>query len=103
MAETKRPDGRRVVAAGPTLLGVEAHPLPNDGGLGAGCAPNGVGHLEAHGEGAVGAQLGSACTEGVLVVKPVAADCALMLWGHVLAHVEALHDDDGQLGVRWPR
>ncbi|KAF1733228.1 hypothetical protein CRV24_007127 [Beauveria bassiana] len=92
VAEAEAPDGRRVVAPRGPLLGVESHALPDERRLRARCAPRGVGHLEAHREGAVGAQLGGARAESVLAVQRVAARGALVLGRHVLAHVEALHD-----------
>lgn len=92
MAEAKAPDGRGVVAARALLLGVEAHALADDGGPGAVRAPDGEGHLEAHGEDAVGRELGGAVAERVFVVELVAGGGAFEVRGDVASHVEALHD-----------
>jgi len=46
------------------LLGVEAHALADDGGFGAGGAPDGKGHFEADSEDAL-AGLASAVAEGM--------------------------------------
>lgn len=91
MAEAKAPDGRGVVVSRALLLGVEAHALADDCGLRAGRAPDGEGHLEAHGEDAVGGELGGAVAEGVLVVELVAGGGAFEVRGDVAPHVEALH------------
>lgn len=91
MAEAKAPDGRGVVASCALLLGVEAHALADDGGLRAGRAPDGEGHFEAHGEDAVGGELGGAVAERVLVVEFVAGGGAFEVGGDVASHVEALH------------
>lgn len=61
-------------------------------GLGTGVAPDGVGKLEADGE---GAGFRGACAEGVLVVKTVAGCGAFYVWRNVAAHVEALHFGGG--------
>lgn len=91
MAETKAPDGRGVVVACALLLGVEAHALADDCGLRAVRAPDGEGHLEAHGEDAMGGELGGAVAEGVFVVELVAGGGAFEVGGDVASHVEALH------------
>lgn len=98
MAEPEAPDGRGEVVAHPLLLGVEAHALADDGGLGAVRAPDGEGHLEAHGEDAVRGELGGAVAEGVFLVELVAGGGAFEVRGDVASHVEALHG--GRVVVR---
>lgn len=91
MPEPKTPHGRRKVVPHALLLGVEAHALADDCGLRAVRAPDGEGHLEAHGEDAVGGELGGAVAEGVFLVELVAGGCALEVGRDVASHVEALH------------
>lgn len=98
MPEPKTPYRRRKVISHALLLGVEAHALADDGGLGAVRAPDGEGHLEAHGEDAVGGELGGAVAEGVFLVELVAGGGALEVRGDVASHVEALHG--GRVVVR---
>lgn len=91
MPKPKPPHGRRKVVSHALLLGVEAHALADDCGLRAVRAPDGEGHLEAHGEDAVGGELGGAVAEGVFLVELVAGGCALEVGRDVASHVEALH------------
>lgn len=93
VAESEAPYGCRVVVAYALLLGVEAHALADDGGLGARGAPYGVGHLEAYREDAVRRELGRSRSECVLLVESVAAGRPLDVRGDVAAHVEALHGE----------
>lgn len=98
MPEPKTPYRRRKVVSRALLLGVEAHALADDCGLRAVRAPDGEGHLEAHGEDAVGCELGGAVAEGVFLVELVAGGGAFEVWGDVASHVEALHG--GRVVVR---
>lgn len=91
MSEAEAPDGRGVVVADALLLGVEAHALADDGGLGAVRAPDGEGHFEAHREDAVGAEFGGAGAEGVFAVEFVAGCGSFDVGWDVASHVEALH------------
>ena len=50
MFHAEAEDGCRVIVANFLLLGVEADPLADDGGFGAGRAPYGEGHLKAYSE-----------------------------------------------------
>ena len=97
MLEAEAPYRRRVVVPHALLLGVESHALADDRGLGACGAPDGVGHLEAHSQDAVGFEFGGAGAEGMFVVEFVAGGRALDVRRDVSAHVEALHGD----GFAW--
>lgn len=50
MLHAEAEHGRAVVVTDFLFLGVEAHALPDNGGFRAGTAPDGKGHLEAHGQ-----------------------------------------------------
>lgn len=68
------------------LLGIEANALAYDGGLRAGGAPDGKGHFETDGQNAL-ARLASTGAEGVLARDGVGGEDALLLRGHITAHV----------------
>lgn len=101
MAHVEAPYGAGVVPAGARLPRVEPDALADDGGLGAGGAPDGEGHLEAHrlggdgrdatvgvvaADGRGGGAGGAAPVEGVGVRFG-----AFYVWRDVASHVEALH------------
>ena len=113
MFHAKAVDRRRVVLPYIFLFRVESYPLANDGRLGAGGAPNRVGHFEANGENALEELVGTGA-KSMFPMELVSADNTLMLRWDVASHVEALHDDgsvkllassgfwtmEGELGVR---
>lgn len=86
MFDTKGEDRGRVVRPHAGFGCVEADALTDDGGFGAVVAPYGEGHLEPHDLLTIGAYTGRS-----LAVQGVAGCDALVLRGHVPAHVEALH------------
>ncbi len=68
------------------LLGVEADALADDGGFGAGGAPDREGHFEADSQYAL---TGFACTraEGMLAGELVGGSGALVLWRDITSHI----------------
>ena len=68
------------------LLGVEANALANDGGFGAGAAPDRKGHFEADCEDAL---TGFACTraKGMLAGELIGRGAALVLGRDITSHI----------------
>lgn len=85
MTEAEAPYRGTVVGTYAALLGVEAHTLADDGGLGARAAPYRIGHLEADGLGV------AVAAGGLLVMKLVAGRGPFQVRRDITSHVEALH------------
>lgn len=105
MLEAKTPNRRRVVISDPLLLGVEPHALADDLlGL-AGCAPDGEGAFEAHGQDAFRLQFARAPPERVPFARGrVGGAEPFEIRRDVAAHVEALHFGGGcgwMIGVEY--
>ena len=90
MLHAETPHGSAVVGADAFLFGVEAHSLPDYGGLRAGRAPDGVGHFKADGEDSL-CGLICAVSQRFFAVKGISACGSFEFGGHIAAHIEALH------------